>query len=55
MIENDETIQRGSLLQVKSMLTYCVREGRCDGHWAAMIEEKYILRILNRLKVLANL
>lgn len=50
MLEDQEAVRMASLLQIKSMLTYCVRGERfCQGHWAAMIREGHITRLLRRL------
>lgn len=51
MLENEELIERASLSELKTMLTFCVRGERfCDGHMAAMIEKNKIRLILERLK-----
>ena len=48
-------IENASLAELKTLLTFCVRGERfCDGHWGAMIEAGYIVRILRRLEVLAK-
>ena len=50
MLKDENTIKNASLSQIKSMLTFCVRGERfSDGHWAQMIEEGYIRRLLERL------
>jgi len=50
MLENMEVVERASLSQIKTMLTYCVRGERfCDGHWGNMIEKGYIRALLKRL------
>jgi len=50
MLENTESIGTADLYQIKTMLTYCVRGERfCDGHWAAMIEDGHVRRLLERL------
>ena len=50
MLEDEEFVKTGSLPQIKTMLTYCVRGERfCDGHWATMIEHGHIRRLLERL------
>ncbi len=50
MLENEDIVKTASLAQVKTMLTYCVRGERfCEGHWAAMIEQGHIRRLLERL------
>lgn len=53
MLQDASSISSASFPQLKSMLTFCVRGERfCDGHWAAMIEEGHIGRLLDRLQVL---
>jgi uncharacterized protein DUF6508 len=50
MLKDENTIKNASLSQIKSMLTFCVCGERfSDGHWAQMIEEGYIRRLLERL------
>lgn len=54
MLEDQTLVSRASLNQVKAMLTHCVRGERfCDGHWAAVIEQGHIRRLLERLQSLA--
>lgn len=51
MLEDPAVVRRASLDQIRTMLTYCVRGERfCDGHWAAMIEQGHVRRLLERLK-----
>jgi hypothetical protein len=53
MIEDKDFIQRATLEEIKTMLTFCVRGERfCDGHWGVMLETGKISRILERLAVL---
>ena len=53
MIEDEAFIQRATLEEIKTMLTFCVRGERfSDGHWAAMLESGKVTRILERLAVL---
>jgi ADP-ribosylglycohydrolase len=53
MLEDEALIQRATLAQVKTMLTYCVRGERFgDGHWAAMLESGRIVALLKRLRAL---
>ncbi len=53
MLEDPSVVANASLAQIKTMLTFCVRGERfCDGHWAAMIEQGHIRRLLQRLEVL---
>jgi hypothetical protein len=50
MIKDENLIRNASLPQIKTMLTFCLRGERfSDGHWAQMIEEGYIRRLLERL------
>jgi hypothetical protein len=50
MLKDENGIKTASLSQIKTMLTFCVRgELFSDGHWAQMIEEGYIRRLLERL------
>lgn len=50
MLKDEQLIKSASLLQIKTMLTFCVRGERfSDGHWAQMIEEGYIRQLLERL------
>lgn len=50
MLEDKSFVKTSTLVQIKTMLTYCVRGERfCDGHWAAMIESGHIRRLLERL------
>ena len=50
MLKDEKLIKTASLPQIKTMLTFCVRGERfSDGHWAQMIEEGYIRRLLERL------
>jgi hypothetical protein len=53
MLSNEEFVKSASLPQIKSMLTYCVRGERfSDGHWAEMIENGSIRRLLERINQL---
>lgn len=50
MLKDKNQIKSASLPQIKTMLTFCLRGERfSDGHWAQMIEEGYIRRLLERL------
>ena len=50
MIKDENLIRTASPAQIKTMLTFCLRGERfSDGHWAQMIEEGYIRRLLERL------
>lgn len=53
MLQDADAVSRASLDEVKTMLTYCVRGERfSDGHWAAMIGQGHIRRLLERLRLL---
>lgn len=50
-IQRPGFIENANLAELKTLLTFCVRGERfCDGHWAAMIEQGYVPRILRRLQ-----
>ena len=50
MLKDEELIKSASLSQIKTMLTFCVRGERfSDGHWAEMIENGTIRKILERI------
>jgi uncharacterized protein DUF6508 len=50
MLKNPSFINKSTLFQIKSMLTYIVRGERfCDGHWAAMINNGHVEAVLERL------
>jgi hypothetical protein len=50
MLKDQNGIKTSSLSQIKTMLTFCVRGERfSDGHWAQMIEQGHIRRLLERL------
>jgi hypothetical protein len=50
MLKDENRVKVASLTEIKTMLTFCVRGERfSDGHWAAMIEQGYIRRLLERL------
>jgi hypothetical protein len=45
-----DRIESLSLVEIRSLLTYCLRGERfSDGHWEYMIEQGYVRRILERL------
>ena len=55
MIKEQDFIQSASLLEIKSILTFCLRGERfSDGHRGAMIENGTVRRILERLIVLGT-
>jgi hypothetical protein len=50
MLKDENLVKTASLAQIKTMLTFCLRGERfSDGHWAQMIEEGHIRRLLERL------
>jgi len=50
MLKDENLVRTASLSQIRTMLTFCVRGERfSDGHWAQMIEQGYIRRLLERL------
>ncbi|MHC4621540.1 MAG: DUF6508 domain-containing protein [Planctomycetota bacterium] len=53
MLQDDALIQRATLAEIRTMLTYCVRGERFgDGHWAAVLESGRIVALLKRLRTL---
>jgi hypothetical protein len=51
MLRDAARVKTASLVEIKSMLTYCVRGERfSDGHWGAMLSEGYLRRLLERLE-----
>lgn len=55
MLADDQLIESASLAQIKTMLTFCVRGERfSDGHWAEMIENGNIRKILQRIAELSS-
>ena len=54
MLKDEDYVKSASLAQIKTMMTYCVRGERfSDGHWADMIENGNIRRILERINELS--
>ena len=54
MLKEEGFVKSASLSQIKEMLTFCVRGERfADGHWAEMIENGTIRKILERIQVLS--
>jgi hypothetical protein len=54
MLAAAEAVERATLNDVRSMLTYCVRGERfCEGHWEALLRSGSIVRLLRRLQQLA--
>lgn len=50
MLKDASFIKTATLSQIKTMLTFCVRGERfSDGHWAEMIAQGHIRRLLERL------
>jgi hypothetical protein len=55
MIKDESLIRTASIVQIRSMLTFCVRGERfSDGHWEQMIQEGHIRRLLERLNVIKS-
>jgi hypothetical protein len=55
MLKNENLVKTASLEQIKTMLTFCLRGERfSDGHWAQMIEEGHIRRLLERLNTIQS-
>ena len=55
MLDDDGTVKTADLDQIKTMLTHCVRGERfCTGHWAAVIENGYVHRLLKGLKCISR-
>lgn len=53
MLQDADLVGRASWDEIKTMLTFCVRGERfSDGHWAAMIEQGHLRRLLERLRQL---
>ena len=53
MLADEALIQRATLDEIKTMLTYCVRGERfSDGHWGAMLASGKVVALLARLQVL---
>jgi hypothetical protein len=51
MISNERLIADATLQQLRTMVTYVVRgEKFCDGHWAAMFRDGYVMRLADRLR-----
>jgi hypothetical protein len=50
VLKNEDLVKTASLAEIRTMLTFCLRGERfSDGHWAQMIEEGHIRRLLERL------
>jgi hypothetical protein len=53
MLADEECIERASLEEVKTMLTYCVRGERfCDGHRESLLEGGQIVALIRRLETI---
>ena len=53
MLADPQRIRTATLLELRSMLTYCVRSERFgDGSWEHWLREGYIVALLKRLHVL---
>jgi len=56
MLTDPEQVAKAGLVQVRTMLTYIVRGERFgDGHWAAMITQGHLKRLLERLAELREI
>jgi Family of unknown function (DUF6508) len=50
MLEDDESVGRADIAQVKMMLTYCVRSERFgDGNWQSLLKGGRVAALLRRL------
>jgi hypothetical protein len=50
MLDDDETIRRATIEQVRTMLTYCARGERfCDGHWEGVLRSGKVVALLRDL------
>ena len=48
-------VAHAALSEIKTLLTLIVRGERfCDGHWAEMVREGHVRRVLERLRDLAS-
>jgi hypothetical protein len=55
MISDSLRIDRASLEELRTMLTWCVRGERfCDGHWDAVLCDGKIFALLERLSSIRN-
>jgi hypothetical protein len=55
LLKEGDFVKSASISQIKVMLTFCVRGERfSDGHWAEMIENGSIRRILERINELST-
>lgn len=53
MLMEEGGVERASVEQIKTMLTFCLRGERfSDGHWEEMIKQGHIRRLLTRLQAL---
>jgi hypothetical protein len=53
MLQDDAFIERCSLDDIRTMLTYCVRGERfSDGHWEHVLQSGRVVSLLRRLAVL---
>ena len=51
MLGDEDAVRTADLDQIKTMLTFCVRGERfCTGHWAAVIENGHVRKLLQRLE-----
>jgi uncharacterized protein DUF6508 len=55
LLKDENLVKTASLSQIKTMLTFCVRGERfSDGHWAEMVAQGHIRRLLERLNEIAQ-
>ena len=55
MLDDENAVRTADLVEIKTMLTFCVRGERFfTGHWEAVIENGYVRRILQRLGELGH-
>ncbi|MBN1399449.1 MAG: hypothetical protein JXA74_01355, partial [Anaerolineae bacterium] len=55
MLADDARVERTTLAQIVTMLTYCVRGERFgDGHWEALLEAGRVQALLRRLAALRD-
>jgi len=53
MLQDEAAIRNATIDDLKSMLTSIVRGERfCDGHWAVMIQQGYVRRVLERVRTI---
>ena len=51
MLDDTAAVNKASIENIRTMLTFCVRGERfCEGHWAAVLESGQIAALLRRLE-----